>query len=991
MAKVRIMARAIDMLGRQQIAGIPTAIHELFKNAHDAYADEVRVDYYRSDALLVLRDDGIGMTEEEFNQRWLTVGTDSKLSGGTLPLPIPDGVERPRPVLGEKGIGRLAIATIGPQVMVLTRSKRQQAGNGITAALVNWRLFQLPGISVEDIDVPVISLGPEEGAGVELVQLLREQAILDVGKLRGRAADAELDRIISEIGAFDVDPTTVYSDIGWKTLDANGTQGTHFFIYPADRIIELDMREAEGNETASSLLKSLVGFSNTMTPDAEPPPLLTSFQDHRLDGTVDEVISPGSFWTPDEFSTADHRVSGHFDEDGTFRGEVRVYRGEPVEYTCIRPDTAREPECGPFSFDVAYFQGNLSESKLEQSEFVRINTKLSRIGGIYVYRDGIRILPYGDTEVDFLDIERRRSKSAGYYFFSYRRMFGAVQLSRERNGALVEKAGREGFQQNRAFRDLKQLLENLLVQVAATFFRSAGPQAEDWERTKETLKRLDEVQRTRDKQSKVRRSKLASDLESFFERFDRGEPMIAVGDIVEDAEGRLRVLADMTDKSEAAEGILTLRRETIGAIERVRKRNTVAKPSGVGLNKALTRDWSSYQKRMERFETEILAHATGRLETVIGEVVDAKEIPLDRTRRLVELVQETCSNTQREVGSRSRPLTRKAEAVRDGVVRKVRAAVAAMSAQSQETLAAAIAERVVNEERLDEVGRRLSAELTEVYDTQIVMLDNLDRALDVVLEERDGVNQDELTEALETQIQALREEVDLYLELAQVGMAIGIVQHDFVSAIQTIRQSIRALGPWAAANTELRKIERSLRTSFEHLDGYLNLFTPLNRRLRRSRTAMTGDVVFTFLDSLFAEHFLSDEIRLEATDDFRRYQLEGFPSTFLPVFVNLTDNARYWVQQGEEMPRRVLLDAEGRDLLVRDSGPGVADRDRDAIFDFGFTRKQEGRGLGLFIVRQVLEREGWSISLDASVPGRGANFRLSPLVEQDDGELERQA
>ena len=50
------------MLGRQQIAGIPTAISELFKNAHDAYAENVEVDYYRREGLFVLRDDGRGMT-----------------------------------------------------------------------------------------------------------------------------------------------------------------------------------------------------------------------------------------------------------------------------------------------------------------------------------------------------------------------------------------------------------------------------------------------------------------------------------------------------------------------------------------------------------------------------------------------------------------------------------------------------------------------------------------------------------------------------------------------------------------------------------------------------------------------------------------------------------------------------------------------------------------------------------------------------------------
>ena len=71
MPKFKTRARTLDMLGRQQIAGMPTAISELFKNAHDAYADRVEIDYYRSDGLFVLRDDGVGMSYDDFVSRWL--------------------------------------------------------------------------------------------------------------------------------------------------------------------------------------------------------------------------------------------------------------------------------------------------------------------------------------------------------------------------------------------------------------------------------------------------------------------------------------------------------------------------------------------------------------------------------------------------------------------------------------------------------------------------------------------------------------------------------------------------------------------------------------------------------------------------------------------------------------------------------------------------------------------------------------------------------
>ena len=38
----------------------------------------MEIDYYRSDGLFVLRDDGMGMTRDDFVSRWLTIGTESK-------------------------------------------------------------------------------------------------------------------------------------------------------------------------------------------------------------------------------------------------------------------------------------------------------------------------------------------------------------------------------------------------------------------------------------------------------------------------------------------------------------------------------------------------------------------------------------------------------------------------------------------------------------------------------------------------------------------------------------------------------------------------------------------------------------------------------------------------------------------------------------------------------------------------------------------------
>ncbi len=155
MAKFKTSARTLDLLGRQQIAGIPTAINELFKNAHDAYADYAEIDYFRSNRVFILRDNGLGMTKEDFETRWLTLGTDSKLVNSSMAPPPHDINKTKREITGEKGIGRLAIASIGRQVLILSRAKCADKLSKTLVAFINWGIFEFPGLNLDDIVIPL--------------------------------------------------------------------------------------------------------------------------------------------------------------------------------------------------------------------------------------------------------------------------------------------------------------------------------------------------------------------------------------------------------------------------------------------------------------------------------------------------------------------------------------------------------------------------------------------------------------------------------------------------------------------------------------------------------------------------------------------------------------------------------------------------------------------------------------------------------------------
>jgi len=235
----------------------------------------------------------------------------------------------------------------------------------------------------------------------------------------------------------------------------------------------------------------------------------------------------------------------------------------------------------------------------------------------------------------------------------------------------------------------------------------------------------------------------------------------------------------------------------------------------------------------------------------------------------------------------------------------------------------------------------------------------------------------ESTTRLKERILDLEDQINNNLELLQLGQAVQIVSHEFETSIRAVRNGLKLLDPWARSTPRLQPIVRDLRASFSHLDGYLRLFTPLQRRLHNEESLINGGEIETFLLGVFGERLERHDIKLEATPRFREFTLRGYPSTFYPVFVNLVDNAIHWLSDSTSR-RTISLSSRDDFLEITDSGPGVQPRDFEFVFERGFTRRRGGRGLGLSLASELLARDGWSLSLEPSK--QGAHFRLTPPV-----------
>jgi two-component system, NtrC family, sensor kinase len=93
------------------------------------------------------------------------------------------------------------------------------------------------------------------------------------------------------------------------------------------------------------------------------------------------------------------------------------------------------------------------------------------------------------------------------------------------------------------------------------------------------------------------------------------------------------------------------------------------------------------------------------------------------------------------------------------------------------------------------------------------------------------------------------------------------------------------------------------------------------------------------------------------------------------VWTNLIQNAIQAMRQEGTLTITARIDKELIWVYFKDSGPGIDPDIKDKIFDPFFTTKKqgEGSGLGLDIVRKIIEKHNWSIEVDSKL-GEGATF-----------------
>jgi signal transduction histidine kinase len=410
----RPRARMLLLLGDQLIRDPGIAVFELVKNAYDADSPDCTVTMTKVADRIVgsisVEDSGTGMDIETVTAVWLEPGTDFRSKQRDQGLRTPNFHRSP---IGEKGIGRFAAHKLGLRVRLTTRKK----GRPEVHVDIDWERFEQKTY-LADVAVKVaerkaeLFTGSRTGTKIEITRLRNDWT-------RGTVRD--LSRAVTSI---------------CSPFDESAAFEPHLFL-----------TDPEESDWLRGLLK------------------IDEVKDYalfRVSGRIegDRFIYDYEF---NPFAAMKERVQPRSEHGVSCRLQKREGRKSRIL-------DLRQHSIGPLDVQLYIFDREPRILALGVTDKKGLRDFLDTVGGIRVYRDGIRVYNYAEPGDDWLGLDSRRVNIPTARI-SNNLVIGAVSLDLAQSKDLVEKTNREGFVDDSAFRLFHDAVLGAIEQIETERFK----------------------------------------------------------------------------------------------------------------------------------------------------------------------------------------------------------------------------------------------------------------------------------------------------------------------------------------------------------------------------------------------------------------------------------------------------------------------------------------------------------------------------------------
>lgn len=386
---------AYRLLGRELITDRITALFELVKNAYDANAEKVTVEFrdvnpLNSKSKIIISDDGIGMEFSDIKNKWMVIGTSSKRRDKLSPPP------HCRKVSGKKGVGRFAVDKLGDKLVLKTKKKGEKQHLFLET---DWTVYS-------DLETSQLKLNFNDDK--PFFTDVKNRYWYEDSLKDEHGTELEIS-VISEVWTED-DLSRAYKELS-KLVSPNTDMKKK---YPFQILIDSDYANYQNKEVKTQLIDFA---TNTIE---------LSFNEKNK---TQEILS-------------------------LEKGMLKIIN------VPVRP-------CGLVKIHLYYFN---QEDKQKYKKHFK-----AEIDGVKIYRDGIITTPFAEyvanreKQKDILGLDKRRY-SGFFERFGSRDLLGYVEISEENNPNIIESTNRQGFVDNRAWEELRQIIIDQIVQLE-TFYK----------------------------------------------------------------------------------------------------------------------------------------------------------------------------------------------------------------------------------------------------------------------------------------------------------------------------------------------------------------------------------------------------------------------------------------------------------------------------------------------------------------------------------------
>lgn len=378
--KFKISSALKNIIGRDLITDDFIAVFELVKNSYDAHATRVDVifqDIYSEKGKIIIKDNGKGMSYQDLIDKWLFVARSSKKEGDEEDSykNFRDKIRVKRAYAGAKGIGRFSCDRLGSELYLETI--KDEVNAKIEALVTDWNKFE------EDSSNEFVNVTVLHETLTNSTFEINQGTVLEISNLHSEWNREKFEELKDSLARL-INPSNIQDKDSFK-----------IYLLVEDEI-EGDKLQKEKNKTRykeGKLDESEIDYFNIINGEIRNP--------------IFETLQLKTSY-----------IESNIQEDSII---TTLYEGGKLVY--------KIEEENPFSNlkDIHYSIYFLNQSA--KSTFTRkMGVQPVAYGHIFVYKNGLRIYPYGERGEDPFGMDNRKAQGKTRYLGT-REVIGYISIS----------------------------------------------------------------------------------------------------------------------------------------------------------------------------------------------------------------------------------------------------------------------------------------------------------------------------------------------------------------------------------------------------------------------------------------------------------------------------------------------------------------------------------------------------------------------------------